>query len=566
MPNIAIIAVIPTPSPGTRYDLKALRQWMAASGHNVTLAERFYINVTFAERAEAVTDSWLAMLASAKQCADVLVLDLSYSNDLGRFYGHFDVLVAESLASSGFAEAILLFDAPPLSRDAVVSLAMDGNQSPTVSLHAVGNGWVRRSAFADHIDGPRVVTRQHSLDDFRKFTVRQRGIFKPRQANSNPYAFYYSIPLAEHRERLTATIEEYLVAEGITAVIIDSGATGDWFKSCVATACSRREVVWAEGYPDRQGVQLSEEDATQSDRFLKALEGGAATAAVAVPALRHGVVPGRVAKWLEGLTTHTPRVMTVFLERDREPTAEGTSHSGVLRRCELRLADGSVRQVDYFVTASLGTVDAQHWKSKTAALMRQQRLASTTEIRIDAIGAWSFLEACGAGVEGSVPDSRMPIRHYPLLRKMDEWDARWLATIAIDLASERLDSLAQEMVFFLPEESAQNGSTLLHSSLRDVMGVESFMIPRKVFERHQVLDSALAEELRLRAQGKNAIVFDEAAVTRGTLKALADYLWRALQIRAAMHLIVVDLSGVASTSSEVLSLMAWQPLVSVNRS
>lgn len=566
MAEVALLTILPTPSQGTRYSPQALADWIESAGHRVAAQKRFFINVTFAESSLDAESEFRAALISIGRDAQILLLDMSYSTDLGRFYGHFDMLVAEALASSTFEGAILLFDSAPWRDDAVTKLASQQNLRPEIAIHSLTAGWLKASKFTIDLAAPPVSSQPHSLDEFANFTVRQRGVFGARNVESAPYAFYYSIPRHEHRERLTNVIIEYFTAEGIAAVIQDSGATGEWFKSAVSAACSRLEIPWIEGLPSRPDAHQSEEQASQLARIEEALRGGHQAVAVAVPALLSGVLPGRAAKWIAARTSAAPRIMTVFLDCGTDPQPPGMSLGRVLRRRRRRLADGSSRDVDYFVPASLATANGTPWKQMAATMMTQVRPTSSPDIRIDDVGAWSLLEEYGASIEEATPPDREPLRHYPRLRALDNWDARWLSTIAIDLATEHLDALPEEMVFFFPEEETPNGAVRLHESLRSVMGVESFMIPRKVFDGRQALEVAFAEELRYRSQGKKAILFDEAAVTHGTLSKLSSYLLKSFRIRTELRMVVADLSGQSADASNVLSLIKWRPLVSVRRS
>ena len=362
---------------------------------------------------------------------------------------------SDSLRASGFSEAILMFDERPLSEDGVCRLARESDQL-TVALHAIRGGWIGTSRSTTLLDAPPPIDRELTPDDFAKFALRQRGIFKARNDSSNPYAFYYSIPLQEHLAEVTARIEKYLHAEGVSAVILDSGATGEWFKSCVVTACSRSGTIFADAsvVPSRGRTHL------RQNEFEEMLRRQRATAAVAVPAFRTGVMAGRVAHWLECLTKRPPLILTVFFDPDERPVKDSWSTSNLLRRHEsVRLADGTHRDVDFFVRAKLESVEPSDWRSKAAALMEQPRLATSSEVAIDDIGAWSFLASCGAATERSVPAARDALRHYPDLHNMDDWDAQWLSTLATDLASERLDALPAEMIFVLPKEETPNGAS-----------------------------------------------------------------------------------------------------------
>lgn len=566
MANVALLTILPTPSQGTRYIQQDLVDWIQAAGHHVTARKKFFINVTFAESSLDAESEFRAALMSIGRDAEVLLMDMSYSTDLGRFYGHFDMLAAEALATCNFEIAILLFDAAPWRDDAITNLASLTNHNPEIAVHALSAGWLVPNRFTLDLAAPPKSNQTHSLDEFANFTVRQRGVFGARHSESAPYAFYYSIPRHEHRERLTSVIVDYFTAEGVAAVIQDSGATGEWFKSAVAAACSRLKIPWVDGLPHYPDAHQSEEQATQLARIEGILRDGSPAVAVAVPALRSGVLPGRAARWIAARTSETPRIMTVFLDYGTDPEPPGMSLGRVLRRRRRRLADGSSRDVDYFIPASLATANGTPWKQMAANMMDQVRPTSSADIRIDDVGAWSLLEEYGAAIEGATPPDRDPLRHYPKLQDLDNWDARWLSTIAIDLAAERLDALPEEMAFFFPEEETPNGAARLHESLRSVMGVESFMIPRRVFEGRELLESAFAEELRYRSQGKKAIVFDEAAVTHGTLTKLSAYLLRAFRIRTQLSMVVADLSGQPTSVSNVLSLMKWRPMVSARRS
>lgn len=154
MANVALLTILPTPSQGTRYIQQDLVDWIQAAGHHVTARKKFFINVTFAESSLDAESEFRAALMSIGRDAEVLLMDMSYSTDLGRFYGHFDMLAAEALATCNFEIAILLFDAAPWRDDAITKLASLTNHNPEIAVHALSAGWLVPNRFTLDLAAP----------------------------------------------------------------------------------------------------------------------------------------------------------------------------------------------------------------------------------------------------------------------------------------------------------------------------------------------------------------------------------------------------------------------------
>jgi hypothetical protein len=395
-------------------------------------------------------------------------------------------------------------------------------------------------------------TKSDYLDHLRSHVLRCRGVFSLPYRPDERVAFRY-LPIGAD-DALRALIEHSLRSLSRTAVVYEGWVDG-WLNDVVKAACLASTTLTAsldDLYNINDvGPEVDAEVANIRSLLSEHLASPGGSILLIVPLLRSGQTAVEAIQRLRQHFDGPVSVLTVFIDQRWIGTNDVAK--------PLSLAGGENVPVDYYLAVSQVTLPASDWRVRAAEAGGMVEEMRTPWTRPSLVGLWSLVAELGCAVEEPTPPGRAPIRWFPVLSRVNEMDALWLAECLLRCVHVELGVPRTNVVIVMPDE--ESGSRPIARALAEKLDVAVRLIPRSVIQGTGTLPGHLQDAMS-RSGGRKAVIADESAVTYRTINRLHEL--SATWLNQTPHLAVVALeltNGRVSRPSFLRSLYGWRPAV-----
>lgn len=507
------------------------------------------------------------MLSQIVGSFERIIIDASFDATIPRAWVTADILVANAVLAcrSEFREStqiVILTETLPANEDEIAGLRHAADVSPHITFAGLAIP-VDESA-----PDPGLVAATESsraeidslLISVRLRTLRERGVHSARSMGGRPFYKYRYTTASQGHDALIQLIESYLAHHQPEFVVFDEGSAGDWFRSCLLSACDSCGV----GVLDINSVAASEAGWSEGERTsvanAKAAIIGGRSIILAVPTFKTGVAIMDSFSRLGGRDVSNVRVMSIFLDCRDHDAPRSQCSCGIWS-----LGQGDVSgspSVDYLIDAPIDTMASHDWEPICASVLNEVVSSGVSRRDIySRTGLLSLYHHYGADVERLPAGGRAAVRWFPRLFELDEWDAHWLAECLLRRIESMLNYPARSrIVVVMPDEAT--GARPIYDAVRLRMGISPIVIPRSVIDGQVELSAATRRDLRSWSLGARVLVLDESSVTYGTLRALGDIVQNVLHRCPDIFASIVDCSDNGSRPPQpYVSLDSWRPLL-----
>jgi hypothetical protein len=220
----------------------------------------------------------------------------------------------------------------------------------------------------------------------------------------------------------------------------------------------------------------------------------------------------------------------------------------------------SMKTVDHFCIAPIVPLGDNDWMVKAASTMNEVQEMSTRHSEPSNIALWSLLCDYDVGEEKPSPRSRPPVRWFPLLRLLTNWDADWLVSLIVGRVRAKFDCQDNQILLVLPDED--NASRPLADAVKRGAGGAVATITREVLDGTAELDSE-TKDLISAYHLLRIVAVDESSVTGSTLTRISELVeterGRACDLRITIFRAVKD------PREDIEALFSWRPYLEVSR-
>lgn len=497
-----------------------------------------------------------ALLARAAEGANALLVDFAHPRLLGA-YSRMEWLLAAAIRSLHEASpnlTFVIYMETIASRDEQLGLLASGLPEGVVELCDQDGVWLGTSlsddrvveAFAEFVD--RDTTE---LDQLASRFIRWRGVFARSQAQSTSYFKYqYTLTGATADQDLSSLIANYVDGQSVAGIIFDDPADPGWLAPCV------EEVAYLAGIPYAAAddlvlptSQVSEASASAIEELRAALAQGGEVVVI-LPAYKNGQGLRAVETKMKSLGAVGMRVLAILMDDCRLAEGQAISTTNSAHRTVALTRGGGTIDVDYFLSVPIDYLDREHWLVHSAKSLNEISSMTMTIEGGSQVGIWSLFEDYGVNFEQPTPASREPIRWYPQLLDLNEWDARWLVHILVTELMSELACEREQLLVLLPHEA--NATRELYAAAEAQKGLAVIALDRKVIDGDLGLSAKLIERL----QGYRSLsiaALDESAVSGDTLKRIDELVLTHCGKRLDASVAVV------TTGTLVKGLFTWRP-------
>lgn len=497
---------------------------------------------------------------------DLIVLDLNFSRTIPRGFAACEELLYRALrhiADEGSLVAFVLVvvERLPTAADAVFQLLSEPDFNDRVLFVDITGGTLGGLNHFAPTMAASVPPAGESLAAIRNATIRRRGVFTTSASAESHYYLYYYDVLGDAQKRLRQVFRDYFIGAGSEVVLFDPSTAGNWFEQSIRGACTDVEAGSLDVSTLRSGDGSTE-------RAMKLLLEPSTRVCYVVPAYQSGRTMSRLYRSAKRTDISTAAFLTVLYDEAMGIVEQETGFAGTFRTT--KQSGREHYSLDYLESAPLRPIGNDDWKVRCATLLGEiEHVNPAEELRLShpgRVAIWSLIEEYGASQEGAdvVPISRkQPIPFYPNLGALNDWDAHWLAEAAVERIVEELGSTCSRDALYVVMPDENNASRRISSALELRCKVGVLPVPRSVIEGTDPAGDELLARLA-RHSGDAVVVFDEAAVSHGTLRRLGQLVESARGLGPDLYGVVLDLGDhSAGRPQPIFSFHKYVPLRAV---
>jgi hypothetical protein len=501
----------------------------------------------------------------------LLVIDMAFGTDVFRGLSMCDVLLHNAfveVADKLHAESriIVLADELPTQIDMLFEAIQNDVLSAKICIIDAEFNYLGNPDFVDmaQITEQLSLSFDENVEDLRRSTLRRRGVFEYKALSSPPsyYLFHYD-PLQPVHEVLVDFLKDHFEAVHADLVVFESSNTGDWFSSCIKSACLGHR-------PCVDSAHLAAPAASADRSVRTTLQQAQATLAdqtrricFVVPAFRTGGSLMRLFDLTGRVSFANASFFAIYCETtDRNPQCPANSFGEIsLQR------GGASYQLNYILSVPMRPLDSQNWKVKAAIDMNEvQKLGNAhfspdADIKPTHVAMWSLFEDYSVGPETPVPSvpGRDSIMHFPLLGDMNEWDSYWLAEASVRHAVSLQKCAREGLLVVVPDE--ESGARPLAEALTERCVTAVLRVARPVIDGQEALPAKISSTLRDNS-ASSIVVLDESTVTYSTLQKLCEIVKEVTGRGPDLLGAIVDLSDEGGfLGLDHFSFARWRPLL-----
>lgn len=393
--------------------------------------------------------------------------------------------------------------------------------------------------------------------------VRLRGVFaRYTPETRRHFRYQYHLPGEVAPRELSQLLMRYFQDYQISTIVYSDRAAPGWLEQSVAEAAGLLGLAWSDvrNLPVsadlvdpalRPAVDATRQNLTDTNERV----------CVVVPAYRDGLTHSEVESTLRSFGRTDFTVLAVILDEERAYTHQNPTEATDLWHGRAELGWGPARKkiVDYLCTAPVTPLEADDWMVSAARTMGEIQEMSTLHVEPTKIALWSLLCDYDVGEERPHPQSRPPVRWFPLLHDLDDWDAEWLISLVLRRVRERFDCQDNQILLIMPDE--ENASQPLARAVKRGVGGSIATVPRDALDGTSELDSETRQLIK-DYEMLRIVAVDESTITGATLDRISALVESERRRRCDMQVAIFK-AAQATHPDQIDALFSWRPYLKV---
>ncbi|WP_328858104.1 hypothetical protein OG579_03420 [Williamsia herbipolensis] len=530
----------------------------------ITIPISIATGVDDAEQASYIT----SLIAAATDEPALLIIDLAFTDATVRGISLCDVLLSKALLEAspkvhGDSKILVLLKDLPTEAEDLLTLIDDPILGPKLVF---ADADFRTCGNTELIDIPLVENTlrlqfEDHLEDLRRSTLRRRGVFEYRSSTDyvSHYSFHYD-PLHQVRPVLIEMLRKHFLITDCQIVLFESTFSGDWFSSCVQSAClGQTASIDSADLALGSGRPTSNAEDQRRSVAIEILQDESKRLCCLVPAFRTGGSLLNLFEQTGRQKLSNVNFMTVFVDDSK---TQGKIDDGPI---ELSWGQQTY-ELEYLLPVPMRHLAAEAWEVTVARALNEverpggEPFAPGDDINPTRTAMLTLFDDYGAEIESPVPSGRPPITNFPQLQRLDSWDAFWLAEAAVRRAVTLRKCAREGLLVVIPDEA--NGSSPIADALATHCVTSVLRLPRGVIDGDLDL-SEKSRALLVSNSASTVLLLDESSVTRGTLSRMQGIVEATVGRRPRTMAAIIDLgkTDAATVEGDFFSFASWQPLL-----
>lgn len=539
-----------------RSRMNELARIVAGSSGSVTYGSYFAAGLDVSPTDDDAISQLAQLIEDAGTRKDAVLIDFAHPRILGA-YSRLEWLLAEALRAAHSSKPRLrfvIYMETIAASEEQLRIVSDEMPEGIVELCDKEGVWVGPSLSNDEMVeafARFVEVGSADVDELASRIIRWRGVFSRGDGDRKSYFKYqYTLEGSAADQNLSALIADYVEGEQIGGIIYDDPATPGWLEPCVQEVAYLAEIPQVSADDLNLPISQVTEAAASAIAELKQAVQTGLSIVVILPAYKNGRGLRTAEEKILSLGAADVRVLAILMDDDRILEGEDvTSGTSARRTVELPRGNSTI-SVDYFLSVPIDYLDKDHWLVESARTLGEIK-PMTMDIKGGSqVGVWGLLDDYGVDLEQPTPATRVPLRWYPQLGNLHDWDARWIVHLLVSDLLERLHCGPRHLLLLVPDEA--NATRELSSAAATQEGLSVILLPRDVIDGKAKLEPKIVARLNS-FRSLQIVALDESVITGGTMKRIDNLVLQHTGRRLDESIAFV------STGPEVPSLFNWRP-------